>query len=82
MICIYREYDPDLLTDNYHVVIQADETPSTFPLDGSTVKNMKGEYLGANVQFAPGSMLHCVDTGKNYFMNEAGTEWLEDGASA
>lgn len=83
MICIYREYDLEFPTDVSKVVIQADETPDAFPLNGANVKTANGQgYLGEHITFAPGSLLHCVDTGKNYFMNEAGTQWNEDGGNA
>jgi len=82
MICIYKEYDMDALNGASKVVIQADTTPSTFPLNGATVKGSNGAYLGEAVTFAPGSIIHCVDTGKNHIMNETGTAWLEDGGNA
>lgn len=82
MICIYREYDPECAKNVRKVVIQADTTPQTFPTNGATVKSLGGGYLGESVVFAPGSLIHCVDTGKNYFMSEDGTTWNEDGATA
>lgn len=81
MICIYREYDPDLTANNYRAVIQADTTPSEFPLNGGNVMDMKGEYLGEEVVFAPGSIIHCVDTGKNWVMNQDRTAWGQDGST-
>lgn len=81
MICIYREYDPDLTANNYRAVIQADTTPSEFPLTGENVMDMKGEYLGEEVVFAPGSIIHCVDTGKNWVMNQDRTAWGQDGST-
>ena len=82
MIAIICEYKPENKTDEYSVVIQADTTPGTFPLNGTNVKRKGGDYLGAEVKFAPGSIIHCVDTGKNYYLNESGTTWNEDGGSA
>lgn len=82
MICIYRELGTEMPINTRHVVIQADSTPAEFPLTGENVKMLNGEMLGATIKFAPGSLLHCVDTGKNYYMNEDGTAWNEDGGNA
>jgi len=66
-----------------HCVIQADETPTTFPLNGENVMDENCEkYLGESFKFAPGSMLVCVDSGKTYFLNQAGTAWNEYGGNA
>lgn len=78
MILIYEEQMYSKTSEDIRrVVIQADTTPSTFPLTGADVTG-----LNDSAHIAPGSMIHCVDSGKNYFMNEDGDEWLEDGGNA
>lgn len=79
MICINQEYQAGMPAGTVLVVIDSDVTPESLPLNGADVKTWDGSYLGANTHFAPSSILHCKDTGKNYLMNEAGTAWLEDG---
>ena len=77
MICIYEEQVyTNGSEDIRRVVIHADTTPQTKPLNGVNV-----EGLADAAKIAPASLMHCVDTGKNWFMNESMTEWLEDGGS-
>lgn len=63
--------------DVRRVVIQADETPNSFPTTGEGIGGLQDTTI-----LAPGSVIHCVDSGKNYLMNEAGTDWNEDGGSS
>lgn len=77
MICIYEEqvYTRDG-SDVRRVVIHADTTPADMPKTGSGVDNLAD---GATI--APASLMHCADTGKNWYMNEEGNAWREDGSS-
>ena len=78
MICIYEEQVyTNGSEDIRRVVIHADTTPSTKPLNGVGV-----DGLADAAKIAPASLMHCVDTGKNWYMNESMTAWLEDGANA
>lgn len=61
-------------TDRRLVVIQADDTPSTFPFTGETVTG-----LDDNASIARGSLLWVVSTKKVYVMNETEDAWYENG---
>ena len=56
------------------VIIQADETPETFPADGGGVDGMADEML-----IDRGSILYDVSAGKRYFMDENREYWIEYG---
>ena len=81
MICIWKEYDMDAVNGASKAIIQADTTPTEFPLTGANVKGSNGAYLGEAVIFGPGSIIHCLDTGKNWVMNEDMTAWCQDGST-
>ena len=57
------------------VIIQADETPATFPTTGDDVSGMADD-----VTIGRGSILYVVKSGKKYFLEEDEQTWNEFGA--
>jgi hypothetical protein len=57
------------------VIIQADETPASFPATGDDVSGLADEVV-----IARGSIVYVVKSGKKYFLAEDGETWNEFGA--
>lgn len=69
MVCKYQQktYDPQ---DTRYCVILADETPSTFPTDGSAVDGLPDSAL-----IDSGSVLITLDTSSKYILGSDKQTW-------